>query len=273
VPLPLLNLALGGVCILGVGISLGLLGAGGAAIAVPVLVYVVGLEPHAAVTASILLVGGVSAFGTLLNHRRHTVRWGAVLSFAPSGIAGAWIGSKLSYLLSGRALLLLFSTLLLVSAVRILRTAGEPEDPRQRGWAVIVAAGFAIGVLTGVLGVGGGFVIVPALLFFAGLNMHEAVGTSLAIITCNSAAALAGHLEHSRPPLEVLAVMLAAAALGMAAGTAFSHRTDPKQLKRWFAYLLFALAGWMIVRNIPGCAPTRVGAADASVRATNWITG
>lgn len=241
----------GALCLFAVGVSLGWLGAGGTAIALPALVYVAGLDPHRAVAFSLLLVGGASAFGAALHHRKGLVRWRAALAFTPAGIAGALLGSRLSYLLSGRALLLTFSALLAVIAWRILRE-GRVEAGPQRHWKVTAAAGFGIGIVTGTLGVGGGFVIVPALVWGAGLAFREAVATSLVVIAANSAAAFTGHALREPPPAALAAVLLAAALAGMWTGVRLSHKTDPARLKRYFAFLLLGLAAFMAARNLPG---------------------
>jgi uncharacterized protein len=227
------------------------MGAGGTAIALPALVYVVGVEAHGAVALSLLLVGGASVFGAALHHRKGLVRWRAALAFAPAGIVGAVAGSRVSYLLSGRALLLAFSVLLVVIAWRILREQGI-EQARRRAWPVTAGAGLGIGVITGMLGVGGGFVIVPALVWGAGLAFREAVATSLVVIAANSAAAFAGHALREAPPAGLALVLLGAAASGMKAGVHLSHRTDPARLKRYFAFLLLGLAAFMFTRNLAG---------------------
>lgn len=242
---------LGGlVCLFAVGVSLGWLGAGGTAIALPALVYVVGLEPHTAVAFSLLLVGGVSVFGALLHHNKGLVCWRSALSFAPFGVLGAALGSRSSYLLSGRALLLSFSTLLVVVAILLLAERRAPVESVRRHWSLIAVSGFGIGIVTGMLGVGGGFVIVPALMWCAGLDIRRAVSTSLVVIAINSSAAFAGH-ALMRPPQPRLALaLLAAAALGMALGVHLSHRTDPARLKRYFAILLLGLAAYMFRQNL-----------------------
>lgn len=242
---------IGALCLFAVGVSLGWLGAGGTAIALPALVYIVGLEPHRAVALSLLLVGAASVFGAMLHHRKGLVRWRAAAAFTPAGIVGALLGSRLSYLLSGRALLLAFSALLAVIAWRVLseRTA---ESAHERRWKVTAAAGFGIGVVTGTLGVGGGFVIVPALAWGAGLAFREAVATSLVVIAANSAAAFAGHALREPVAVRLAAALMTAAAAGMYAGVRLSHKTDPARLKRYFAFLLLGLAAFMAAKNLSG---------------------
>jgi len=242
---------LGALGILAVGISLGFLGAGGTAIALPVLVYLAGMEPHAAVGFSLLLVGGVSVYGAVLHARKGFVKLSAALAFAPSGIAGAALGASWSSLLSGRTLLLMFSGLLAVIAMGMLiekRKEGDPAAPRRWHWIAI--AGMAIGVITGLLGVGGGFVIVPALVYFAGLTMRQAVATSLLVIAVNSGTAFIGHAALRPPDLRLAAPLLVCAAVGMTGGVWLSHRTDPCRLKRYFALFLLGLAVFMAIRSV-----------------------
>ena len=241
---------LGLFCLFAVGVSLGWLGAGGTAIALPALVYVVGLEAHAAVAFSLLLVGGVSVFGVALHHRKGLVRWKAALAFAPSGIIGAALGSRFSYLLSGRVLLLAFSALLIIIAFRMLREKRDVHPAAGRHWGFVAATGFGIGIVTGMLGVGGGFVIVPALVWAAGLGFREAVATSLVVIAINSGSAFAGHAAQRPPDMRLAASLLAASAAGMILGVHLSHRTDPARLKRYFALMLIILAAFMAWKNL-----------------------
>jgi hypothetical protein len=242
---------LGYILIFGVGVSLGLLGAGGTAIALPVLVYAVGMEAHHAVTVSLLLVGLVALFGSWLHHVRGNVRWATALSFAPPGVAGAWLGSRWSSRLSGRALLLTFSALLVIIAVRMIVERPVPSSSvRPRRVLVIAPAALVIGLLTGLLGVGGGFVIVPAMIYIGGLTMRESIGSALVVTTINSAAAFAMHVgQHPIAASETLALAGSAGA-GMAAGAYLCQRTQPQRLQRWFALLLLALAAYMTARNL-----------------------
>lgn len=235
-----------------VGVCLGWLGAGGTAIALPVLVYWVGLDPHEAVAVSLLIVGGSSAYGSVLYARSNCVRWRPALAFLPFGAVGAYLGSRWSYLLSGRTLLLAFGALLTFIALRMLTENEDPRDekPHQphRMWIGAAAAG--IGIVTGLLGVGGGFLVVPAMVYLAGLGMRESIATSLVVVAGNAAVAFAGHLTRQRMEVGQLIFLLAAAMVGMTAGVALSHRTNPVHLKKAFAILLLALAGYMAVRNL-----------------------
>jgi len=242
---------LGYILIFGVGLSLGLLGAGGTAIAVPVLVYAVGLEPHRAITVSLLLVGLVALFGAVLHHRRGNVRWNVALSFTPAGIAGAAVGARWSSQLSGKALLLTFSALLAIIAIRMLaEKPAHNADSRPRTWLAILPAAFLIGFLTGLLGVGGGFIIVPAMLYLGGLKMRESIGSALVVTGINSAAAFAVHAGQQSFAMVQALSLTGCAGVGMAAGAYLCHRTHPTRLKTWFALLLLGLAAYMAGRNL-----------------------
>jgi len=246
------NLLVGIAGMLLVGLTLGLLGAGGTAITVPVLVYIVGMEAHQAIALSIVLVGAASGLGTYLHSRKGAVRWRTAAAFAIPGIAGAALGSRLSQALPGRYLLIGFAVLLAISGARMLLDRSDADEQRKRrGWMVIAPAGLGIGLLTGLLGVGGGFVIVPALVYLGGLAMRESVATSLAIITVNSAAALPGHAMFLSQGAAMVLILLASAAAGMAGGTVLCHRLAQGKLKQLFALLLIGLALFMLHRNLP----------------------
>lgn len=235
-----------------IGFSLGLIGGGGAIIAVPVLVYVLGVDTRAAVAMSLGIVGATAALGAYLHGRRGAVRLSAGLMFAALGIVGAYFGARLTYLVRPAVLLLIFAAIMLAAAVAMLkRTEGEPHGARHP--LIVLLAGFAVGVLTGFLGVGGGFMIVPALVFFAGLGMRDAVGTSLLVIAVNSFAGFAGHMLRAGSALDLRLTLLvvAIAVVGMLAGTRLSHRTSPALLRKWFAGLVIAMALFLVWKNLP----------------------
>lgn len=232
-----------------VGLSLGLLGAGGSAIAVPILVYIAGMDAHEAIAVSLVLISVASLFGMYLNARKGLVRWRAAAAFVPAGSVGAWLGSKLSAGISSRTLLLAFSALLAAAGLKMLTEKPHDCPGKPRGPAVIAGAAFAIGVLTGLLGVGGGFVIVPSLLYLVRLPVRESIGTSLLIIAANSMVAFAGHLTARSVNLSHLPVLLVFCLAGIAAGTYVCHRSHPDHLKRGFGALLVALALFMAVNN------------------------
>ena len=194
-----LNLILGLLLSAAIGFSLGLIGGGGSIITVPVLVYVIGVEPHQAIGMSLAVVGITSLIGAALHSRRDNVRWRTGLIFGGSGVFGAFFGARLTHLFSPQALLLLFAALMIVISLLMLKKRPHENNgnwTREFSLGKAIVAGLGVGALTGFLGVGGGFLIVPALALFGGLAMREAVGTSLVVIAINCAAGLLGQMQH-----------------------------------------------------------------------------
>jgi uncharacterized protein len=233
-----------------IGLSLGLLGSGGSIITLPILVYVAGIPTHQAVGMSLVIVGGTSAVGSLLNAHRDSFNWKAGAFFAVSGMAGAFIGAKFTHLVSAPVLLLLFGALMLVMGTRMLRS-GEPTSQSQqcRPWRCL-GIGVAVGVLTGFLGVGGGFLLLPALVLFAGLEMMPAIGTSLAVIAVNCLGGFIGQLRYMDFDWRLTLGFLAAAIAGMFAGSALAKLLSAAVLRRGFAWCVLLLGIMLVLRNM-----------------------
>lgn len=236
-----------------IGVSLGWLGGGGSILTVPVLVYVVGQSPAAAVTTSLAVVGLNAVFGSWLRWRNGTVQWRSALIFGGVGILGATLGSQFTHLVPGVILLVLFALLMLVVAGLMLRSPKRPkvDQPIEPSWLKVGLAGLGVGILTGFLGVGGGFLIVPALVMLVGLGMGEAIATSLPIIALNSAAGLAGHLGQGGLDWSVTLRFVALGAVGMAVGITLARRTSPEGLRRAFAWFVIGVAVCMLLRSLP----------------------
>jgi len=243
-----------------IGLSLGALGGGGSILTVPVLVYLLGQSPHAATAGSLLIVG-ITAAGAMIAHRRAgRVRLAPGVVFGVLGVAGSYAGARLSSSVPPGLLLSLFAGLMLAAAAAMLRrrtgTAGQGEraggSTILRRVLTIIAAATGVGLLTGFFGVGGGFVIVPALVLLLGFDMAAAVGTSLLVIAINSAAALVARLG-SQVSLDwaLLAVFTAAALAGVLAGNRVASRVDPSRLSTAFTVLLIAVAGYSLARSLP----------------------
>ncbi|MFF5342257.1 sulfite exporter TauE/SafE family protein [Streptomyces althioticus] len=230
------------------GLALGALGGGGSILAVPALIYLLGLSPVAATTASLLIVS-VTSFSALLAHSRDGhVRLRTGLLFAAAGTGPAMLGAGLSGHLPAAALTAGFGVVAAVAALRMLRgtppdepPAGPPRPGRAAG------AGAGLGAVTGVLGVGGGFLAVPALVHGVGLRMREAVGTSLLVITVNALAALllrADTLEGL--DWAVVGPFTGAAVLGALDGRRLSAKLSGSALRRSFAVTLLVVAAVML---------------------------
>ena len=244
-----------------IGLSLGALGGGGSILTVPALVYLLGQSPHQATTASLLVVGIAAVAGAVMHARagRARLRTGAV--FGTLGIAGSYAGSLASAAVPANLLLAGFGVLMLtVAALMILRHRGPgpaAHGDHLRGGArhviVVAAAATGVGLVTGFFGVGGGFVIVPALVLALGFDMPTAAGTSLVVIAVDSAAALAARAGHAGFALDwaLVAAFTAAAVLGTLAGTRLASRVNPQRLSAAFTILIVAVAGYTLARSVP----------------------
>jgi hypothetical protein len=235
---------------------LGLTGAGGSILTLPALVGAAGLAPHQAVAASLISVGGSAAVGAATHARDGRLRFRAALPFALVAGAAALGGGRLGRMLPARALMIAFGTLALFVGWRVLRgsrsRAADTEvstAPPGRVRARLVASALAVGLLSGVLGVGGGFLIVPALIAAAGLGLPEAIATSLAVIALNCAGALAGTLSTLEAlPWGRVLPFAAASILGSRAGARLAGRWPAERLRLAFAALAFAVgAGTLAV--------------------------
>ncbi|MDO5533071.1 MAG: sulfite exporter TauE/SafE family protein [Propionibacteriaceae bacterium] len=241
-----------------IGVVLGTLGGGGAIITIPVLTYGFGLGFVESTTASLVIVGASSLAAVVAHARAGRVDWvrGAVV--AGIGTVGAVLGAFLAQGLDPNLLLLAFGVLLVVVALLMLRRSRTPAGPaepaslrRPRTLLATAAAGLAVGVLTGLLGVGGGFAIVPALTLVLGLPMRTAAATSLLVIGVNSAAALAAKVGVGVQLDWVLVATFTVATIGGSLlGARLAGRVDPATLKRAFAVLLLAVAAWTLGTTI-----------------------
>ena len=233
-----------------IGASLGLLGSGGSIITLPVLVYVAGIPAQLAVGMSLVIVGGTSSLGALLNMRRGAFNFRAAAFFSLSGMAGAFVGAKFTHLVSASVLLLLFGVLMLVAGTRMLRNGATTMPSHQCRPSRCLAAGIAVGILTGFLGVGGGFLILPALVLFAGLDMKPAIGTSLAVIAVNCLGGLIGQLRYVNFDWPLTLAFLGVSIVGMLAGTALASRMPSMLLRRGFVWCVVLLGIALIGRNL-----------------------
>jgi hypothetical protein len=244
-----------------IGVSLGLLGGGGSILTIPVLVYVLGVPAKTAIPMSLVVVGVTSAVAAFTHFRAGRVAGRTALAFAPASMAGAFLGGRVAGALPGEVLLVLLAGLMLATAVAMLRGRRGPVADTRLSPGKAAATGAVLGVVTGTVGAGGGFLIVPALVLVGGLAMHRAVGTSLAIIAMNSAAALAGHLGHASLDWGLTAAITGAAVAGSLAGGALSPRVPQEALRRGFGVFVVAMAGVLLVKELPALGLTLPGAA------------
>lgn len=234
-----------------IGLLLGLVGGGGSILTVPILVYAVGLGVHEATATSLVIVGLTALSGALPHARAGRVELRTALLFGAAGILGAFAGAWANQRVSGPTILLLFGVLMLGVAARMAfgrKPAPKPEDAAPHPAAAPIS-GLVVGVMTGFFGVGGGFLIVPALVLALGLSMRIAVGTSLAIIAINSVSGILAHLPTGGFDCEVALVFVAGGFVGSQLGGRLAGRVNESVLTRGFAALVALVGLYLIVQN------------------------
>jgi uncharacterized protein len=259
------------------GLLLGLLGGGGSILTVPILVYVFGLEAKRAIAVSLGVVGVISLFGAFGHWRAGRVNGRVAILFGGVAMAGTYGGARLAAFVTGPVQLAVFAVAMLVAAALMLRPTRSGIErvpaPPQAPLLAAASAALAVGVFTGMVGIGGGFLVVPALVGFAGLPMKDAIGTSLAVIAMNASAGLAGYAGHVDPPWTVMAGFTAAASVGMAAGTSLVGVVPAAALRRAFAAFLVLVGTSILIQNrhvlvptAPAAAPERAPAVTGAPR-------
>jgi hypothetical protein len=225
-----------------IGLLLGAMGSGGSIVTLPVLVYVAHIAPQSAVGMSMAIVGVTSAAAAYLHWRLGSFHAKAVLLLGTTGIFGAYVGSAFTHRVSSSTLMLLFAGLMLVVGLVMLRGGFQGLAPGVCRPIRCAAVGAVVGLLTGFLGVGGGFLLVPALVLFAGLDTKTAVGTSLAIIALNSAAGFLGQLRYAAVSPSLTGLFITLALVGMLGGLAVTKQVSEATLRKVFASLLLVVA-------------------------------
>ena len=238
-----------------VGVSLGLLGGGGSILTVPLLAYVAGMGTREAIATSLVVVGVTSLVAAVSHARARRVQWRTGLTFGAAGMVSAYAGGRLGEHVPDGVLMVAFALVMLAAGVAMLRgRAGATETSHQMPLGRALGYGAAVGALTGFLGAGGGFLIVPALTLFGGLSMPVAVGTSLLVIGMNSAAGLVGHLSSTPLDWGLAAMVTLAAVAGSVLGGRLTSRVRPEALRRAFGWFVLAMAAFILVQEIPESA-------------------
>lgn len=237
-----------------IGALLGLVGGGGSILTVPILVYILGQGVHEATATSLAIVGATALIGAVPHARAGRVVLPSALVFGSAGILGAFAGTWLNARVPGPVILLLFGILMLVVAIRMVRHSGGKAAPIASTpapgvrWPVL-GAGLGVGVMTGFFGVGGGFLIVPALVLVLGFPMRLAVGTSLVIIAINSAAGLLAHLAGGGVNVPLALLFIGGGFVGATLGGRLAGQIDEAKLARGFAALVAVIGLYLIARN------------------------
>ncbi|MGB3762338.1 MAG: sulfite exporter TauE/SafE family protein [Ornithinimicrobium sp.] len=258
-----------------VGVSLGLLGGGGSILTVPLLVYVAGMETKEAIATSLLVVGVTSMVGAISHARGGRVQWRTGVVFGLAGMTGAYAGGRVAELIAGQWLLMAFALLMVATGLAMLRPRRKVDlerVPAHLPTARAMVYGLVIGLVTGLVGAGGGFVIVPALALLGGLPMPVAIGTSLVVIAMNAAAGLAGHLASVTVDWRMAAMVTGAAVIGALLGGRLSGRIAAETLRRMFGWFVLVMAVVVAAQEAPDVVWSGVVlAAGAVLMVVTWL--
>ncbi len=257
--------ALGHLLAIAIGVSLGLLGSGGSVLALPVLVYVMSIPTKSAIAMTLIVVGSVSLVGVIPHWRRGHLNGKTAIVFGSAAMLGAYLGARLAtqpWVTEAFQMVLFGVAMFLAAGLMIYRTAKpEPlaESAQHKGfyqqpvckycWLWLMAEGIGVGGLTGLVGVGGGFAIVPALVLLGKLPIKQAIGTSLLIIAGNSIAGLLGYLGQVELNWHLTVSFTFAAGLGTVLGNYLGQFISANQLQKGFGYFLLAIATFVLVKN------------------------
>jgi uncharacterized membrane protein YfcA len=242
-----------------IGLALGATGGGGSLLAIPLLVYLLGMKVQPATVMSLMVVAASALIGVYQRRSSGEVRVKPGLIFSVTGAVGAWVGAFGHRFVRGEAVLLLFSVVMIVAAWRMWRSSGQIDSqftgescaerfPRSC-WVKVSLIGMVVGLLTGFFGVGGGFVIVPALTLVLGFPMRMAVSTSLLIIALVAVGGLVGHLQSGQVDWPLIGLLLLGSAIGMTVGSWGAQQVSQATLAKSFAAIAIGVAIVMIIHN------------------------
>jgi uncharacterized membrane protein YfcA len=247
-----------------VGISLGLLGGGGSMLTVPLLAYAAGMEPKHAIATSLLVVGVTSAVGAITHARAGRVRWRIAVIFGVAAMAGAYGGGRLARFVPGTVLMVAFAVIMIAASIAMLRGRKNTTGADMNGELPLLkfaALGIGVGTVSGLVGAGGGFLLVPALALLGGLAMKAAVGTSLVVIAMQSFAGLAGHLATEHIDWRLAAMVTAVAVIGAIVGGRLVPLVNPNTLRKAFGWFVLLMASVILAEE----TSPAVGAATAGL--------
>ncbi len=247
-----------------IGMAVGLLGGGGSILTTPLLIYVVGFDAKQAIAASLFVVGVTSIFGLISHARAGRVVWRIGLVFGSAGMVGAFIGGQIGSRLPSTLLLAAFAVMMGITAVAMIRGRQQVPGAAHKGLPLfrILLDGLVVGFVTGLVGAGGGFLVVPALALLAGLAMPRAVATSLLVVAMKSFAGLAGYMftfggdsiVSLNPTTEfnwpVILIITAGAVVGALIGSTIVARIHPDKLRKAFGYFVLVMAVFILSQQI-----------------------
>lgn len=240
-----------------IGLSLGLLGSGGSILTVPALVYLLRQSPKEAIAGSLVIVGAIALVGGAQYARQRLVSWRHVLLFGAPGVVATYGGAWVSQFVTGVVQLVVFAVIMALAAGFMLKPPRLTEEEHaERALPWLIAAGVIVGLVTGFVGVGGGFLLVPALVLLGGLSMHRAVATSLTVIVINSISGFYKHhqlLAGAGESLQwhVIGIFVLLGALGSVAGNIVARRIPHHRLRQGFGVFLVLMCGFILWRSLP----------------------
>lgn len=245
-----------------IGLSLGLIGGGGSILTVPILVYILEIDAKTAIAMSLVILGVVSLIGVIPHWKQGNVNLKTAIRFTPPAMLGAFLGARLAAfpLITDTFQLVCFAVMMLVASYFMIRQPKETLNdyvelsiPKKQQpkypWLAITLEGLGIGILTGFVGVGGEFAIIPALVMLGGIEMEEAIGTSLVIIIFKSATGFLGYLNQVNIDWYLMFTVTTVAILGVIWGAFFSGKIQGAKLKQAFGYLLIAIAIFILIKR------------------------
>ena len=236
----------------GIGVIVGLLGGGGSVLTVPLLVYILAVPTKKAIATALLVVGITSGISAGIHRREGNVRLKSGLSIAGFAMCGSFIGGMTARFVADWLLLVFFALLILSAAVVMLKPPkGQTEDPVEKtNITAFIIPGLLVGFSTGLVGAGGGFLFVPALVILGGLPIKAAVGTSTLVTACNAFSGLAGQLSHTSIDWTLALSISGAAIIGAIVGSKLVNHVPSKNLRKAFGYFVLLMAVFILVKEL-----------------------
>ncbi|WP_022948834.1 sulfite exporter TauE/SafE family protein [Methylohalobius crimeensis] len=240
-----------------IGLTLGLLGGGGSILTVPILVYALHVPAKEAIATSLLVVGITSLVAMVQHAWKGSVSWRVGVIFGAAGMVGAFLGGWVARYIPSVLLLVGFALIMFATAWAMLRNGQNSRKPKREegecldcmAWGEIILHGLVVGAVTGLVGAGGGFLVVPALTLLGGLPMHLAIGTSLLVIFLKSMAGFIGYLSHVSVDYTLAGVVTGSAVVGSFLGSWLAHRIAAKHLRKTFAWFVIGMAIYILFQQ------------------------
>ncbi len=237
-----------------IGLSLGTMGGGGSILTVPILVYILKMDPKLSIALSLAIVGSTSLIGSIGHYKKGNIHLKIAMVFGPIAMIGTFLGAKVAGYISAEIQLLFFAIIMLIASFFMFKGRKENESTKEiqnYNYPLILTQALFVGMITGIVGVGGGFMIVPALVLLSGIPMKKAVGTSLFIISLNSLSGFLGYINQFTIPWSFLSVFILFTATGIIIGSFIVDYVSAAKLKKIFAIFLVIMGTIIIYKELP----------------------